>query len=226
MFFFKTPGKYDKGNIEGEYLPYQEKRLGIVVSEKGNTFSLIKKIVSNFLIDICGTDKDLKFINLENTPGFADEKIVAQVSLAAHDIGFIALLNNKVKNNLNIKTEISLAELNFEKIYLIREAYKGKTVSKIAKYPSVLRDLCFVVSDKILYNDIYKIISSFSPLIKKVELFDVYQGDKLNDGEKSLAFHLSYQDEDRTLSSKEVEKIERDLLLKMDEKFEAKLRNF
>lgn len=83
-----------------------------------------------------------------------------------------------------------------------------------------------MVSDKILYNDIYKIISSFSPLIKKVELFDVYQGDKLNDGEKSLAFHLSYQDEDRTLSSKEVEKIERDLLLKMDEKFEAKLRNF
>ena len=224
--FFKTPGKYDKGGVDNEYLPYQEKRVGVVVADKGNTFTLIKNIVSNFLGDVCGTDEDVKFISFENAPGFADEKIVAQVSLASQDIGFVCLLSQSVASNLNIKLEVSLAELNFDKIHLIKEAYRDRVVGGLAKYPAVLRDVCFVVSDKILYNDIYKLISSFNPLIKKVEIFDVYSGDRLKDGEKSLAFHLSYQDPSRTLSSLEVDEIEKELLLKMSEKFEARLRNF
>ncbi len=224
--FFKTPGKYDKGGTDSEHLPYQEKRVGIVVADKENTFKLIKNIVSNFLSDVCGADEDVKFISFENSPGFADEKIVAQVSLASHDIGFICLLSQSVATNLNIKLEVSLAELNFDKINLIKEAYRDRVVSDLAKYPAVLRDVCFVVSDKILYNDIYELISSFNPLIKKVELFDVYSGDRLKDGEKSLAFHLTYQDPSRTLSSQEVDEIEKQLLVEMDEKFDARLRNF
>lgn len=224
--FFKTPGRYDKGGGGEEYLPYQEKRVGLVVADKIKTFSTLKNIVANFLNQICGTDEVVKFVRLENHPGFADQKIVAQVTLGTHDLGYIALLDNGIANNLNIKLETSLAELNFNKIQEIKQIYSGAVIADINKYPAVLRDLCFVVSSKILYNDLYELISSFHPLIKKVKLFDVYEGDRLEKGKKSLAFHLSFQDDRRTLSSTEVELIEKDLIAKMDEKFDAKLRNF
>jgi phenylalanyl-tRNA synthetase beta chain len=89
-----------------------------------------------------------------------------------------------------------------------------------------MRDLAFVVENKILYNDLKKEISGFNPLIKTVELFDVYIGNKLAGGKKSLAFHINYQAEERTLTAAEVDKIQSDLVACLEEKFEAKLRDF
>ena len=59
-----------------------------------------------------------------------------------------------------------------------------------------------------------------------MELFDVYSGNKLQEGEKSLAFHLSYQAGDRTLTSVEVDNIQSKLVEYLADKFESRLRDF
>ena len=84
----------------------------------------------------------------------------------------------------------------------------------------------FVVKQKILYNDLKKELLDFNPLIKAVEIFDVYAGDKLETGQKSLAFHLTYQAEDRTLRAVEIDKLQAELIARLAKKFSAKLEIF
>ena len=79
---------------------------------------------------------------------------------------------------------------------------------------------------QVMYNDIKKELATFNPLLKSAELIDVYIGNKLDKNEKSLTFRLYYQAEDRTLISSEVDGIQNDLLEKLSERFQAKLRNF
>ena len=78
----------------------------------------------------------------------------------------------------------------------------------------------------ISYNKLYKAIKDFNPLIVEVDLFDVYLGDKLEKHLKSLAFHISYQSSEKTLSSQEVDNIQNDLVKFLKDNFSAKLRDF
>jgi phenylalanyl-tRNA synthetase beta chain len=95
----------------------------------------------------------------------------------------------------------------------------------VPKYPPVIRDLAFVLDEKVLYNDIKEAIISFHGHIRKVELFDIYQGKQLGPGKKSLAFHVEYQ-ADRTLTAEEVASIQKDLAARLEEKFGAQIRDF
>ena len=69
-------------------------------------------------------------------------------------------------------------------------------------------------------------IETFDELIISVELFDVYQGNKLGKDKKSLAFHVSYQADDRTLINEEVDQIQNRLVEHSEKKYEAQIRNF
>jgi phenylalanyl-tRNA synthetase beta chain len=78
----------------------------------------------------------------------------------------------------------------------------------------------------VLYNNIKQEIAKFDALIAAVELFDVYQGANLPPGQKSLAFHLTYSSPDRTLTAAEVDAVQNKLILHLQQKFEAQIRNF
>jgi len=100
-----------------------------------------------------------------------------------------------------------------------------KKYKELDKYPPVVRDLAFVVNEKVLYNDIRNEIINFHEYVKEVELFDVFQGDTIGKGNKNLAFHIIYQT-NRTMTAKEVDDLQASLIQRMEEKFEAKIRNF
>jgi len=96
---------------------------------------------------------------------------------------------------------------------------------EIDKYPPVVRDLAFVVHEKVLYNDIKNEIINFHDYIKEIDLFDVFQGETIGVGNKNLAFHIIYQ-ADKTMTAKEVDELQTKLIKRMEEKFEAKVRDF
>jgi len=100
-----------------------------------------------------------------------------------------------------------------------------KKYRELEKYPAVVRDLAFVVDREILYNDIKNEIENFNSLIKQVELFDVYQGGKLGQDKKNLAFHIVYQ-ADKTLLSEEIDEMQKSLIGYLEKKFNAQIRNF
>ncbi len=75
------------------------------------------------------------------------------------------------------------------------------------KYPKVCRDFGFILDKNISYNEVVKTIKdSSSKLLKKVNLFDIFESESIGSDKKSLAFQLEYFDNDRTLREDEIDK--------------------
>jgi len=225
--FMDLTGEEDKGGEKGK-LPYQEKKLGIIIAgeKKGEIFRKIKGLVE-YLFDYFGLSASFEI--LEDRPGWADSKAAAKIISGAGGetaLGTVARLDSQIAATLNIKKEAAIAEISFKELAGLVLDKGAKKYEKIPKYPPVIRDLAFVVGSKTLYNDIKKEIESFSPLVKEVELFDVYEGEGLGENNKNLAFHIIYQAPDRTLTAEEIEKEQAKLIKILEKKFEAQIRNF
>ncbi|HJM05333.1 MAG: phenylalanine--tRNA ligase subunit beta [SAR324 cluster bacterium] len=98
-------------------------------------------------------------------------------------------------------------------------------MEEISSYAPIYEDLAFVVDGSIEVETLVPfILKNGKPLLKNVQLFDVFQGEGLGDGKKSLGFSMTYQAKDRTLSDKEVEKIRNRIIKKVNQNFQATLR--
>ncbi|MFA5109629.1 MAG: phenylalanine--tRNA ligase subunit beta [Patescibacteria group bacterium] len=224
--FFNAPGNFPKDAGREETLPYQEKHLGLVLAGEGDLFGRLKGLINNLLRTLTNYEAETEFSILENPVGWADDRVSAKITIFGQDIGLVALVGPEVNTKLNLKKKTALAELNFKLLANLVLGLARFRFRETSKYPPVMRDLAFVVEEKILYNDLKEEIANFNPLIKSVELFDVYAGDKLADNRKSLAFHIVYLSEERTLTAAEVDQIQEKLVARLAEKFEAQLRNF
>jgi len=225
--FFDAPGDFRKDNDSEETVPYQEKRIGFVVADNNqNLFLRIKSIVTGLVHELVPQKNEVSFSYLENFPGWVDAKLSAKISISGQEIGLLGILNKDAEKNINLKIKSGFVEISLEAINRLLVSVPPFRFQEPAKYPSVVRDLAFVVSEEILYNDIKKEILNFDSIIKSVELFDVYTGDKLAAGEKSLAFRLNYQSSERTLTSAEADALQNGLINHLTTKFEARLRDF
>lgn len=93
------------------------------------------------------------------------------------------------------------------------------------KFPKIIRDFAFVFDKSVQYLDVKNfILEKASKLLKKVELFDIFESETLGGNKKSMAFTLEYFDESRTLTEDEVEKDFNYLISEISKKFNAKLR--
>jgi phenylalanyl-tRNA synthetase beta chain len=224
--FFGAPGNIRKDATTEERLPYQEKHLGVILAGGGDLFGRLKGLVNNLFQMVVRRDVLTVFSPLELTPGWVDGRVAARISLLGEEIGLVAAVSRETAEALNLKKSAVLAEINFTALADLVLSLPPFRFQEESKYPAVTRDLAFVVKQKILYNDLKKELLDFNPLIKAVEIFDVYAGDKLETGQKSLAFHLTYQAEDRTLRAVEIDKLQAELIARLAKKFSAKLRDF
>lgn len=114
-------------------------------------------------------------------------------------VGFIGKLHPK-----EYKDDIFVLEINLDKI---KKPNKFKYES-LTKYPNVFRDIAFIIDDNIKIDEIIeKIKQTGTKTLINVELFDVYKGKGIKEGYKSLAFNLTFNDKEKTLSSEDVEKL-------------------
>jgi phenylalanyl-tRNA synthetase beta chain len=98
-------------------------------------------------------------------------------------------------------------------------------VDSVPIFPPVLEDLAFVVNEQVQVQDILEIIkASGGKTVTKINLFDVYRGGQAGPGKKSLAFSLTYQDPERTLTDREVSHIREKIIKQLKEKIGAQLR--
>jgi phenylalanyl-tRNA synthetase beta chain len=221
--YLSGEGEVFKDNAGKEFLPHQEKHLAIAFAEANvDVFRKAKGVIEYLLSKF---NLDAVYKKSVFSPAWAEKEICADIEVNKKNIGVVAQLSSSSAVRINIKRETALAEINLGELFNLVKAAGGNKYKGIEKYPQVVRDLAFVVEANVLYNDINKEISNFSEMVKKVELFDVYEGGKLGAGKKSLAFHVIYQ-ADRTLTSEEVDKMQEVLIGKLEKKFGAKIRNF
>jgi phenylalanyl-tRNA synthetase beta chain len=110
---------------------------------------------------------------------------------------------------------------------LINEVDDLYAVESIPDQPPVLEDLALVVKDDLPAQDVQKMIEQTGgKILREVRLFDVYYGDQVGEGKKSLAYSLVYQDLEKTLTDKEVLAIRNKIVKRLEKELGAKLRSW
>jgi phenylalanyl-tRNA synthetase beta chain len=99
-------------------------------------------------------------------------------------------------------------------------------VVSVSSYPPVLEDIALVVDADLPAATVEAMIAQTGgKALTKVRLFDVYQGEQIEKGKKSLAYSLTYQAEDRTLTDKEVAKLRKKIVGRLERELGAQLRS-
>lgn len=225
--YYNTSGNDDKKGDDKERLPYQEKRIAFVLSgKKGAYFAESKGIVESLIAEIFNNNWEAEFVLVDDFPHYSDNKKSVRVRVNGRDIGSIITVNKESAVVFGLKNETVFTELSLMELLGLLAVCPLKKYEAAPKYPAIVRDLAFVVETGMMYNDLRREINSFNDLISSVELFDSYQGDKLGDNKKSLAFHIIYQSQERTLIADEIDQIQTSLIERLESKFGAQVRNF
>ncbi len=101
---------------------------------------------------------------------------------------------------------------------------RSHSYKPLSDYPTVVRDLAFVVNKKYTHAELSGALSTVDPLIMSVELFDVFEGKHVPAGAKSMAYRLTYSSLERTLTSEEVDSIEKKCITLLTTQFSAEMR--
>ncbi len=178
-------------------------------------FYLIKGIVENVL-DYLGFKNRYSF-NLSKIndlhPG-----ISADILLDHERVGIIG----RIKPSLS-SDDIFIAELSMKKLMKSIKPIKYKEASK---YPDIKKDVAFIVSKDLTAIEITdQIKKSGGRLLTNVNVFDVYEGEKIDKDKKSLAFSLTFSDSTRTLNDEEITIIFKNIIKDISEKYKAQVRD-
>ena len=136
----------------------------------------------------------------------------------------MGLVSKKILKSAGIDQEVYYAELNWTALMKAIKKQKVEYV-EISKYPSVSRDLALLLDKNTEFARVEQIAyQSEKKLLKKVELFDVYEGKNLPDGKKSYAVNFILQDEQKTLNDKQIEAIMNKIIANLKKELGAELR--
>jgi len=146
----------------------------------------------------------------------------ADIVLDGEVIGFIGQLHPESQKQLDVK-DTFVFELSLVKVFGadVEETY----YLPIPRFPSMTRDMAVVVTKETKAGEMKQVIAEAGgELLKDVTLFDLYEGEKMEEGKKSLAFSMTYFDAERTLTDEEVTEAHNRVLTTVEEKFGAELR--
>lgn len=136
----------------------------------------------------------------------------------------LGLIKKPVLKHFDISQEIIYADFNWDAILEMVKRHKISFKS-IPKYPEVRRDFALLLNDHVSFKDIHAIANKTErQLLKNVSLFDVYQGKNLPEGKKSYAVSFTLQDEHKTLTDKQIDKIMSSLQGNFERELGAELR--
>ena len=185
---------------------------------KTSDFFYVKGIITNILGRL-GIDK------LKTTPTKQDvfsEGIT--LSLGKMKLVEFGVLRKGLLKEFGIKQEVLFADFNWDTLLKIT-GNKNIKVVELPKFPAVKRDLALLLDTQVAFKEIYNLaFQSEKNLLKEVDLFDVYEGDKLPEGKKSYAVSFLIQDETKTLADKQIEKIMQKLQQTFEKNLDAVLR--
>lgn len=146
----------------------------------------------------------------------------AEIYLSGERIGFIGQVHPSLQKEYDLK-ETYVFELLLEAVFRAKTAPLQYT--SIPRYPSITRDIALVVEKGVVAGELAGIITEAGgTLLKDVHVFDLYQGEHMEPGKKSIAFSLKYYDPERTLTDDEVTKVHNQVLEAVKEKAGAVLR--
>ena len=181
-------------------------------------FFYLKAIVENLL-------NRLGLTHLISQPASSD--ILSEgisLLLANKAMVSIGVVKKSILKEFDIKEEVLYADFDWD--YILEAIVNSKIIYKeIPKYPEVTRDYALLVDEQVSFKQIYDIaLQTERKFLTNVNLFDVYNGENLPEGKKSYAVSYTLQDENGTLTDKQIDKIMNKLLQRYESELGAELR--
>jgi len=178
---------------------------------KGEVQTLFKK---NFLDNV-------KFIPYSKSNALTQMGILIEIN--GESAGFFGLVQKDLVKKYEIEQDVYVVELS--KDVLAQNVIRDRKYRELPKYPSVMRDVAFVVDREVPVEKIeVEIRKAGMPILRKLELFDVYRGNQIQEDKKSCAFALEFSSDERTLVQDDIDKVMQNIINCISEKFNATLR--
>ena len=206
----------------GENLPEEKLHISVllsgkvpsdILSEREVDFYDTKGIVEEFLSYL---GVDVQFSREENKP-FLHPGQAAKITVSDREVGFLGKLHPNIEEKLEVKQSVYLAELDLDALFEVVEGKLPK-FKKLPKFPPVTRDIAVVVDRDVFSKDVEELIEKTAgKLLEKIKLFDIYEGENIPEGKKSLAFSLIFRSFDKTLSDEEVSRIIEKVIKKLEQ---------
>jgi phenylalanyl-tRNA synthetase beta chain len=215
--YHKLPSGYDEPKHLTMFVTGNRNSESWTTTEKPSDFFLFKGFVDSVLnrLGICKT---------QNKPAETDVFAEGIAVACGNDILLeFGTIKKSILKHFDIKQEVLFADFNWNLILkLISNKIK---FTDIPKYPEVRRDLALLVDDSVAFDAIYSIAhQTEKSLLKDVSLFDVYQGKNLPEGKKSYAVSFTLQDNSKTLTDEQIDKIMNKLQNNLESEVGAILR--
>jgi phenylalanyl-tRNA synthetase beta chain len=147
----------------------------------------------------------------------------AEVRVGKRSIGFLGEIHPAVRASYDIAAPVFAAELDLEA--LLAHIAGDYQVEPIPTQPAVYQDIALIVDARTPAADVARVIATAGgELLRVARLFDIYTGEPIPSGKKSLAYALTYQAADRTLTDKEVAKVHQQIMKAVERELGAKVR--
>jgi len=203
-------------SLEGEYFEKNWESSGIKSS-----FYILKGLLESFATHArLGAFTFEKYSKTADNPFFSHE--AATLHTKSGTTGYCGMVRSDLLQSFDISQQVVFACLDITDY--ISAAPRTATYQSIPKFPAVERSFAFIMPDTMEADVISREIYSISSLVRSVVPFDLYQGEKIDSGKKSLAFSVKLQSDEKTLGEQEATDISDRIIAAMQEKHSVSLR--
>lgn len=220
-YLLEEPG-LRAGDKSDELLPRQDTMFAAVFAAKGVETPFHH--LADALRSVCGSlGAAVTLTSYTPNETYMHPGRSAEVRVADTVVGYISELHPATQKAMGIPYRTAFVEMNLNKVLELRAEVASYT--PLALFPSVLRDVAFIVDASIAHADVVAAIEGVDPLIRSIELFDVYQGKHVGEGNKSMAYHIEYRSDEGTLEAAAVDKVHEKVMKMLKKQFKAEERS-
>jgi len=222
--FGKVYNNYGQGNYT------EDKHLSIIITgnrQEENWINTPEKTDFYYIKGIVETILNRFGINNVNVKPGINKDLTDNIMFVSNKRNVVELgkVNKKILKHFDISNPVYYADFNWDALIELVKLNAGVKYKEIPKYPSVRRDLALELDQNVSFKQLYDLAyDTEKKLLVGVNLFDVYEGDKIAEGKKSYALSFVLQDKFKTLNDKVIDKTMQKIYKSFESKLGAKLR--
>jgi phenylalanyl-tRNA synthetase beta chain len=214
-------GKYTEMPHFAVYITGQKEAENWNQAQQPSNYFTLKSVVSNLLLKLGISQKPEILYNVEHTRLYN----ATTLSFQNKNVVTFGTVNPELASKFDLNSPVYMADFDWNAVVALC-AQNNLKFKPISMFPSVRRDLALVLNNDTTYADLERIALKASPkLLQSVNVFDVYQGDKIAQGKKSYALSFILQDEEKTLTDQEIDAVMGKLVKQFEKELGASLRS-
>ena len=192
-----------------------------VEEEKINFYDL-KSFLSLILVKL-GLHEDYLVFAKSTNKLFSEAVVCTNEGEVLAELGEVS---KQLLKQFDLKQAVYFIDIRWDLLFQMKAKRKSLKYREVSKFPEVRRDLALLLDKQIAFDQLKKMAFEIEKgkLLKQVNIFDVYEGDKLPEGKKSYALSFTFQDEHATLTDEKVDKMMERLIKAYQDNFDIVLR--